>query len=682
MSEKKITTFAYLDEEGKLVHYKDRTEAANGKKKTFCFRHQVNGKWVYSRRDEKELLYNLPNLIKAKVPIIVEGENKVECLEKLGLTATSLDSGAKSPWLPEYTEYFKGKDKVVILPDADTPGLAYAETVANGLKDTVPHIKVVHLSGLDQKEDTIQWIEKRNGKPLTELRAELLKEIQRAPLWKPNNEIAFESIIPLEEYSFEPFPADLLPTWLGKFCEELSVETQTPIELAALMSLSILATASAKKFIVSVKEGYMEPLNLWTCASLETGTRKTPVVYKCRQPITEWEKEKALELRDKIKEANSKRKSEEAIINSMRSKLGRTEGIELDSLLNDIVEKEKELTEVPTKPRLFVDDITPEKLASIMQENAGRIAIISDEGAALRVMSGHYSTKGNPVLEVFCQGYSGFDLRVDRKSGDSTSISSPAVTIGISPQPFVLQKLAKDEAFIEQGVFARFWYAFPSSNVGYRSNKPKPTSEEAKEAYLKGIKAILDLTPDKDDHGDFIPYTLTLSKEAMDRFEQFQDEVEFKMREGEELFFIRHWASKLPGNTVRVAGLFHIAKHYAEQPWAKEISQETLVSALAFSQVLTGHALAVFDYLEVSPTLERAMKILKWIKRKGRSEFSKRDCHYENKSYFKRAKDLEEPLNVLEERHYIKALKGEKGKTGRPTDPYMVNPELSKGFKQ
>ena len=52
---------------------------------------------------------------------------------------------------------FEGKEKVVILPDNDTPGRNYACKIANSLLGKVKELKVVMLPGLSEAEDVIDW---------------------------------------------------------------------------------------------------------------------------------------------------------------------------------------------------------------------------------------------------------------------------------------------------------------------------------------------------------------------------------------------------------------------------------------------------------------------------------------------------------------------------------------------
>lgn len=130
---KVVATFRYTDEAGNLLYIKERLEPGrNGRSKEFVFKHMEGDKWVSSRGGDP-VLYRLPELIKSKYAFIVEGEAKADLLNSWGLTATCLDSGANSPWRDEYLKVFESKEKVVILPDNDQPGIGYASRIANAL---------------------------------------------------------------------------------------------------------------------------------------------------------------------------------------------------------------------------------------------------------------------------------------------------------------------------------------------------------------------------------------------------------------------------------------------------------------------------------------------------------------------------------------------------------------------
>ncbi len=76
--------------------------------------------------------------------------------EKLGVVATT--SGGVDTWRPEFKSHYVGAD-VVIIPDNDEPGQAYADKVARDLVHVARSVKVVDLPGLEEKQDLTDWLD-------------------------------------------------------------------------------------------------------------------------------------------------------------------------------------------------------------------------------------------------------------------------------------------------------------------------------------------------------------------------------------------------------------------------------------------------------------------------------------------------------------------------------------------
>src|SRR3989442_14468239 len=87
----------------------------------------------------------------------------------------------------------------------------------------------------------------------------------------------WEPPAPFDEFDLPAFPTDALPGWLREFVEAEARATQTPSDLAALLGLSICAAACGKRIEVQVKDGHIEPVNLFTVTPLPPGNRKTAV---------------------------------------------------------------------------------------------------------------------------------------------------------------------------------------------------------------------------------------------------------------------------------------------------------------------------------------------------------------------------------------------------------------------
>ncbi len=145
----KTTRYEYRDEDGTLLYTKTRYDKPDGTK-TFSYM-QPNGS--RNLKDAKRVPYNLPAVCTADTVFFVEGEKCADAVNKQGYTATTLDCGAKSKWLPEYDEYFAEK-WIVILPDNDAPGAKYAQMI----KRHLPRAVVKLLPDLVGKGDVADWL--------------------------------------------------------------------------------------------------------------------------------------------------------------------------------------------------------------------------------------------------------------------------------------------------------------------------------------------------------------------------------------------------------------------------------------------------------------------------------------------------------------------------------------------
>ncbi|MBC8466689.1 MAG: DUF3987 domain-containing protein [Deltaproteobacteria bacterium] len=485
----------------------------------------------------------------------------------------------------------------------------------------------------------------------------------------------WEDPVLLDDFSLPEM--EPLPGILGEFSQAVSAATETPLELAQGLALAAVATACQGKVEVQVKRGYSEPVNAWVNVALESGNRKSSVHAEITHPLLTWEAMKREEMEQEIREAESQRKNQEARLKSLRARYGKAKREDLEELEEEIRELESELVEVPVMPKVWVQDITPEHLGTVMSLHGGRMSIMSAEGGIFDIMGGRYSKNGVPNLDLFLQSHSGDAVRVDRGSRESIYLEHPALSMGLSPQPEVLKSIADAPGFRGRGLLARNLYLLPVSKLGHRSLETEPVQSIIKEKYESIIHALLSLEPSLDERGKPVPHVISLSYAAYEEWLEFSRWVEKDLREGERFEYIMDWAGKLPGAAARLAGLLHCVR-YPEQPWSEQIQAETMKQALGFGAIFSSHALKVFNLMGADTSLEGARKVWRWIERERSQSFKKNDCYNSLKGSFPRVADIEPCLDVLEERNYIASYKEKK--VGRPSITYTVNPELCQGW--
>lgn len=222
--------------------------------------------------------------------------------------------------------------------------------------------------------------------------------------------------IPLDEEAYLlPWPDNVYPEPFNTFVHELSRSTETPIELSAILVLTMVATAVQTNFQVQIKEDYYEPLCLWVLPVLSPAERKSRVYGEVTLPLREWESEQKKLMEPIIQSATSRGKTMEARLKELRNKAAKSDGGNFFTHQQEIESLEKEMLQMPSYPQLWTSDITPEHLGTIMALNQESMSVISDEGGIFDILSGLYS-EGKANIDLFLQGHAGSSSKVDRGS--------------------------------------------------------------------------------------------------------------------------------------------------------------------------------------------------------------------------------------------------------------------------
>jgi len=323
---------------------------------------------------------------------------------------------------------------------------------------------------------------------------------------------------------------------------------------------------------------------------------------------------------------------------------------------------------VPVRPRLVADDVTAEAAGSLLAEQDGRLAVLSAEGGIFTTIAGRYSTA--PNLEVFLKSHAGDLLRVDRVGRAAEHIADPALTLGLAVQPEVLRDIARMPGFRGRGLLARILYAVPPNTVGHRRVGAPAVPEAVEGAYHETLCALALSLADLQK-----PAALALSTEADELMLRLEAELEPRLADDAELGYLADWASKLNGAIGRLAGLLHLAENLRDG-WVHAIGTDTVEDAARLGHYYLAHALAVFDLMHADPVVDGAHTILEWITRTGTQRFTRRQLFTAiSRARFRKAIDLDQPLEQLEQHGYLRRAPTPPPTGGRPAaQPFDVNP--------
>lgn len=477
------------------------------------------------------------------------------------------------------------------------------------------------------------------------------------------------------------YPLDVLPDWLRRHVVSVTEACQVPSELPFLLSLTGLSVASANKARVEVRPGYTEPAHLWTVAVLPPASRKSAVFNHMVRPLREWEEDRAREARPERKRMLDRKEVAEKRLEKAKraaSKAGDGKGAgELRQQMREAREQLEEM-DVPSLPRLVASDVTSEELARLMANNNGRIAVLAPEGDIFRIMAGRYSDGLN--FDTYKRAWTGGEpIRDDRVGREGTHVPRPALTLGITIQPSVLDTLEAKESFRGEGLLGRFLYGMPDSGIGSRKTGTDvpPLDEEAAEAYRRNLRRLLKTDPKAvDSEGMYVPHTLPLADAAVDVWDAFTREVEEMLGTGGRLEHVRDWGGKLVGHSLRTAVLLHAAQRVGrgEAPWGGPVSGKAMRGGVQVGRAAVGHALRVFDRLEMEQDHQLARYVLRRLRDLDQGAPSVRDLHRacQGKAELESVEDLRDVLSTLEAHNYIQVQEVRSAGPGRSPSPTIL----------
>lgn len=613
----------------------------------------------------------------AQTVLLVEGEPDAVLACQMGFTAVTGTLGAGN-WKAQWTEDLRDRS-VTILYDGDGPGREGANKAAAALLGAAASVKIASYP--EGVTDLTEWVVKV-GATAQDVQNILknAKTVQAGPIatsegWEPP--VAFTS------YDLPSFPLEALPDELAKFVAEVAASTQVPVDMPALIALSVVAAAGARRCIVQIGDTHSEPLNLYAAIVMPPGSRKSATLDALTAPLQAEERAMVAAALGGVAVATEARAVEEKRLSYLRELAAKAkEPKERITLMQELDEQAMSLTDVPASPRLLVDDCTPEKLAGLMADQGGTMALLSAEGGIFGTLAGRYSD-GKANLDLFLKGHSGESYRVDRQGRPSVSIPRACLTMCLTVQPDVLSSLADTPTFRGRGLLGRFLYSLPENLMGTRMYQNRPVGAASRNRYEGIIHSLLAL-PEVVSEDPAQRHVLKLEGEALKLWAEFADDTEVRQGEGGDLAGVSDWASKLAGAVARIAGGMHLVKNvHRGSPWILPISAETVAAAWAVGQYLIPHALAAFGQMGADETTALARRILKWVERVDVSELSLRDCHQAHRGVLAPS-NLLPALTLLCERGYLRP----KPETavgplrGRPKGSvYEVNP-LHKTLKR
>jgi len=467
----------------------------------------------------------------------------------------------------------------------------------------------------------------------------------------------WETPIPFKNMNLPNFPVTELPVVISDYVRAVAETTQTSPDMAATASLAILALALQGKFLIEGKKDWREPLNLYTIVIAPPAERKSAVMTHMTEPLKRYE---ILE-NERLAPLIERNKIDKAVLESRKQKLVKDKNPNQAELAR-ISEQVAGFNEI--KPcRLFCDDITPEKLASVLYDNDGKTALLSAEGGIFDMLAGRYS--GGVNIDVFLKAHSGDSIRVDRQGRPSEYVQNPTMTTLLFAQPNVIESIMSNGIFHGRGLCARFLYSIPNSTVGNRKFESRPIADITASRYSDLINSLLAIQNDS-------PQIISLSNRAYELLRDFANEVEPMLID--ELADIADFAGKFVGATLRIAGLLFLSDNPPQANSENILTESFMENAIHIGRYYLEHAKAAYQLMGADKATADCKYILRLLSKTQPKIITIRDIMRLCQK-FKTAEAVNAPMTRLCEYGYMREQAVEYNGTGRPpAKSWEINP--------
>lgn len=454
------------------------------------------------------------------------------------------------------------------------------------------------------------------------------------------------------------FPLSALPETGRNMVEAVAEFNQVNADMPACLYLGALSTCIVGRGQVTLKDGYEEPLLLYLAVSANPSERKSSTSKLMLSPVYAYEAEQSKKQNRLLLEARAKLGVKRKLLSQAENSGKEERAIELTAEIEEL--------ESMQAFELIKSEGTTEAIAACMARNGGRLALVSSEGDFINIIAGAYSSGGGVYMEPVLKGYSGEPMQGVRIGRKVKAIDKAFLSVTLTVQPGILDKLTQSNDLTSNGVVSRFLYSMPASPIGSRSSDSASVPPAIVSAYEDSLSRILSMS-----HVD-----MRLTLEAWEVRCKWHDTIEPMLAPGGALDGVGDgWGGKIVGNTVRIAGLLAMA-----DGCFKTVEASHMKRAVLIGEYFVAQARHIFG--ADTPFSANAAELVRFLHQWGKSEYKPSDLRQKlkNRKRFEETATIDRALRELIEAGIIREiLPTTSAATGRPPqNTHRVHPELLK----
>lgn len=434
-------------------------------------------------------------------------------------------------------------------------------------------------------------------------------------------------------FSLPSFPVNILPENLACFVKSSSKAIGCPADFIGVFVLTTLSAAIGTARCIRVKDGWIEPLVLYSAVVAPPASKKSPAFKLTLRPVLE----KQTELKHNYLDHKAQFE------------------VEFEHW-----EKDKKTAAKPNKPlwvRNYVNDFTFEGLAKILQHNPKGLLLGLDEVAAWVKSMDQYRKGRGSDREKWLSMWTCNDIIIDRASYEEPIlIPQPFVSVtgGIQPDRLKLFRSNESDGFIDRILFS---FPEPITDCWVEDS----VSPVVLAAYKKLYDDLYDLSADNVSGIQTKPLVLDFSKEAKKGFINFYSQNISDIN-SEVNPTLKSTFKKIEAYTARFALLLQLC----HKPESLLVEAQAVEGAAILGDYFKAHSRKVYAHLNGGKIDDRILKAVEIMRSHG-NEITLRECYTKGIVGCKSAASATKLFNDLKEAGYGTVLQVKNASGGRST---------------
>jgi putative DNA primase/helicase len=470
-------------------------------------------------------------------------------------------------------------------------------------------------------------------------------------------------------------PLDLLPDDLVAWVGDAAQRARFRPDFAAAASMVALGSVIGRKLGIRLKQrdDWTEYANVWGALVGPPSALKSPALRAGQRPF------KALQAAADERYA-AELESHEAQLEAHKLRRDAKKKAAAKALANDpgaSLDLGEPAPDAPTPRTYWTSDATAERLGELLAENPHGLLVERDELSSLLVTL--EDERSATARGLYLAGWSGNEgYRFDRIMRGTTTLPKFALSVvgGIQPGPlgrYVRGAFSGERA---DGLLQRFQLiVWPDAeSFEYVDRYPDGAAKQAAAELFERADALdPDAIGSRDDFGGNPPF-VRLSDAAQGLFVEWYSAFMRERRAvesgGEGAAIAAHFG-KYPGLVGKLALILHVA----DDPASHEVSERTLLKALAWIQYLTPHARRVYHAVENPETAAAELLLSRLRRGELPARFAARDVYRKGWHGLTDREAVKKACRLLFDYAWLIEADAGGATGGRPSDPvYAVSP--------